>query len=495
MKKFLSLFIFLLLVFTLIGCKETTYKVSFDSNGGSSVAAVDVVKDGLVKKPTAPTKDGFEFKGWFKDEEFETAWDFEKDKVTGELTLYAKWEPVKFKVTFDSKGGSSVAAVDVEKDGLVAEPTAPTRDGYEFKGWFKDAEYKTAWDFENDKVTGNLTLYAKWEPLQVESNVEFSAEPFNGTATTGVGGIGVALYFDVTEDGEPVALENVIFTVESPEDVEFEAEIATIPELGGYYVRAYQPGEYTISLAVKDKDGKTVVCPKTHTITYSSGELASGLSNRAEMIAAVQAIYPGNLAALPDYRENEGVLNEWMIVGKDFVVFDRAGGTTNFGAFFVPFTNFEGGEPLQDFTVSFKYTSLNEDWKLLLSAWTGEAGDDNFAGDLLRILTNRNQIGIWNDADSDSEYMDEGEAKNIPLEEGPVYVKFTRVVEDSTATFKLYTSLDGENYELKITSTVEDVSSLKGDPGAKLTGFCFFSIDNDFIIENLEVSGTVFTLD
>ena len=41
MKKFFIIY-FLLLVFTLIGCKETTYKVSFDSNGGSSVAAVDV---------------------------------------------------------------------------------------------------------------------------------------------------------------------------------------------------------------------------------------------------------------------------------------------------------------------------------------------------------------------------------------------------------------------------------------------------------------------
>ena len=68
-------------------------------------------------------------------------------------------------------------------------------------------------------------------------------------------------------------------------------------------------------------------------------------------------------------------------------------------------------------------------------------------------------------------------------------------MKDGTATFKLYTSLDGETYELKITSTAENVTSESGNVGANLTGFCLFSIDNDFIIENLEVSGTVFTLD
>jgi uncharacterized repeat protein (TIGR02543 family) len=495
MKKLFSVLVFLFMLFAFVACKDETYKVTFDSKGGTAVAAVEVKKDDLVPEPTAPTKDGFEFKGWYKDENYTSAWEFSEDKVTEDITLYAKWDPVKYTVTFNSKGGSAVDSVQVEKDALVPEPTAPTRDGFEFVGWYKDAEYETAWDFSKDKVSGNITLYAKWEPIETDTGVVFGEDPFAGTATTGVGGVGVALYYDATEDDEAVALEKVTFTVESPEDVEFEAEILEIPKLGGYYIRAYEPGEYVITLTVEDKDGNVIACPETHTITYGSGELKSDMSNRNDMIAAVQAIYPGNLAALPDYRDSEGVLNEWMIVGKDFVVFDRAGGTTNFGAFFVPYSMFEGGEALQNFTVSFKYTTINQAWKLLLSAWTGAPGDDLFAGDLLRVLTNRNQIGIWNDADSGSEFGDEGEAKNIPLKEGPVYIKFTREVKDGTATFKLYTSLDGETYELKITSTAENVTSESGNVGANLTGFCLFSIDNDFIIENLEVSGTVFTLD
>jgi len=497
MKRILSLFVFLLMLFAFVACKGTTYKVTFDSKGGSAVAAVEVKDGDLLKEPPAPTKDGYQFKGWYKDEEYKEQWKFNADKVTGNITLYAKWEAVtvKYTVTFDSKGGSAVAAVEVEKDGLVPRPADPTRAGHEFDGWYKDAGYNNAWDFGKDKVTGNITLYAKWKPIVVETGVVFGEDPFAGTATTGVGGVGVALYYDAKEDGEMIPLDRVTFTVQSPENVEFEAEIDVVPKLGGYYVRAYEPGEYVITLTVKDKDGNDIVCTKTHKITFSSGELTSDLGNRDQMIAAVQAIYPGNKAAFPDYRASEGVLNEWMIVGKNFVVFDRAGGRSNFGSFFLPYTGFEGGQPLEDFTVSFKYTSLNQVWKLLLSAWTGEAGNDGFAGDWVRILTNRNQIGIWNDADSGSDFGDEGSAKNIPLKEGPVYIKFTRSVDQGKATFKLYTSLDGETYELKLTTTVDGVTSEKSNVGAKLTGFCLFSIDNDYIIEDLEVSGTVYTLE
>ena len=65
----------------------------------------------------------------------------------------------EFTVTFDSDGGSSVDAQTVVEGGKATEPTAPTKDGYTFDGWF-DGE--TKWDFDNDTVTGNITLTAKW---------------------------------------------------------------------------------------------------------------------------------------------------------------------------------------------------------------------------------------------------------------------------------------------------------------------------------------------
>lgn len=65
-------------------------------------------------------------------------------------------------VTFDSKGGSVVEKAEVAKGDLVAEPEAPTRDGYDFGGWYTDETLATAWNFDSDRVTDSMTLYAKW---------------------------------------------------------------------------------------------------------------------------------------------------------------------------------------------------------------------------------------------------------------------------------------------------------------------------------------------
>ncbi|WP_099470067.1 rhamnogalacturonan lyase family protein [Konateibacter massiliensis] len=68
----------------------------------------------------------------------------------------------KFDVTFDTDSGSAVATQTVEKDGLVTEPTVPTKEGYTFEGWYKDAEFTTVWNFAADKVTADTVLYANW---------------------------------------------------------------------------------------------------------------------------------------------------------------------------------------------------------------------------------------------------------------------------------------------------------------------------------------------
>ncbi|HAT89540.1 MAG TPA: cell surface glycoprotein, partial [Roseburia sp.] len=66
------------------------YTVSFDSNGGSSIANQSVESNHTASKPANPSKTGFTFAGWFTDKDCTTAYDF-SSKVTGDITLYAKW--------------------------------------------------------------------------------------------------------------------------------------------------------------------------------------------------------------------------------------------------------------------------------------------------------------------------------------------------------------------------------------------------------------------
>ena len=65
-----------------------------------------------------------------------------------------------WRVAFDAQGGSYVAPRYVAKNKMVSEPTAPTRDGYTFLGWYTAVGEK--WDFAKDVVTVDMTLYAKW---------------------------------------------------------------------------------------------------------------------------------------------------------------------------------------------------------------------------------------------------------------------------------------------------------------------------------------------
>ena len=68
--------------------------VTFESNGGSRVESQTVFKDQPVKRPANPTKSGFTFAAWFRDNNtFLQAWDFAA-VPTGNITLYAKWNPV-----------------------------------------------------------------------------------------------------------------------------------------------------------------------------------------------------------------------------------------------------------------------------------------------------------------------------------------------------------------------------------------------------------------
>ena len=68
------------------------YKVVFNSNGGGEVNAQSVWKNSHAVKPEDPTREGFTFVGWYKDENLTEPFNFETDTITQTTTLYAKWQ-------------------------------------------------------------------------------------------------------------------------------------------------------------------------------------------------------------------------------------------------------------------------------------------------------------------------------------------------------------------------------------------------------------------
>ncbi len=67
----------------------------------------------------------------------------------------------RFTVRFETNGAAAVKSQTVPKGGTATAPSAPVKDGYQFGGWYLDANFTKAYDF-TAKVTENITLYAKW---------------------------------------------------------------------------------------------------------------------------------------------------------------------------------------------------------------------------------------------------------------------------------------------------------------------------------------------
>lgn len=75
------------------GIAHNGYTITFDSNGGTDVPAQELMYGDLVAEPEPPTREGYTFGGWFKDENCLYEWNMEEYQVAEPMTLYALWIP------------------------------------------------------------------------------------------------------------------------------------------------------------------------------------------------------------------------------------------------------------------------------------------------------------------------------------------------------------------------------------------------------------------
>ena len=115
---------------------------------------VQVLKYGETIDVETPEKEGFTFAGWEPE--------LPETMPANDLTVKAKWSALPvYQVSFDSTGGSSVQTQNVIEGQKATRPADPTKQGYEFAGWFLDLSAVEPYDFDAG-VYGPITLYAKW---------------------------------------------------------------------------------------------------------------------------------------------------------------------------------------------------------------------------------------------------------------------------------------------------------------------------------------------
>ncbi len=137
---------------------QLEYNITFQSNGGSEVAAINNLTYNEVLNLPTPIYQDYDFLGWYAFGELVQTGDTMPAK---DLYLTAKWEPHEYLLSFDSNSGSVIENQYYYFDDDVTTLPTPIKTGYTFIGWEFDGEILTApftWDVHTD-----INLVAIWE--------------------------------------------------------------------------------------------------------------------------------------------------------------------------------------------------------------------------------------------------------------------------------------------------------------------------------------------
>jgi uncharacterized repeat protein (TIGR02543 family) len=158
--------------------------VAYNPKGGTAVTDGSFTTGGEFAAPTAPTRAGYTFAGWTATDGGSAIVTFPyAPSATSDITLYAKWTPIAYSVTYDSNGGTAVASGSFTVVNNVARPTAPTREDYSFLGWTVTDGGSTTVTFPYAPgVTSNITLYAKWLSVPPFKPIRSIAPKISGNA-------------------------------------------------------------------------------------------------------------------------------------------------------------------------------------------------------------------------------------------------------------------------------------------------------------------------
>lgn len=172
--------------------KPNTYTVTYSANGASGTAPADTPAtydtDFVLPDQGTLAKTGHTFVGWNTEPNGSgttyVAGSTQKNLTStlgGTVTLYAKWTPIIYTVTYNSTGGSTVLDTPAAYDTYLSAPESPTRQGYAFAGWYREKDLVIPWDFEVNKVTCDMTLFAKWTAIvdvdaPIDPKIEIDAQ-------------------------------------------------------------------------------------------------------------------------------------------------------------------------------------------------------------------------------------------------------------------------------------------------------------------------------
>ena len=212
------------------------YPVVF-KNEGTEDKKYDLDFASEIKAPENPTKEGYTFLGWFADK---TKFVEGATVPVNGITYEAKWQINQYTITFNTDGGSEVAAITQDYASAITAPENPTKTGYTFAGW--DSEIPTTMPAENK------TIKANWQINQYTLKFDL-----NGGESEAIADITDDYNSDVTKPADPTRT-GYTFAGWSPEFT------GKVPAGDTTYEAQWTINQYTITF---DTDGGSKVEPIT----------------------------------------------------------------------------------------------------------------------------------------------------------------------------------------------------------------------------------------
>jgi uncharacterized repeat protein (TIGR02543 family) len=165
---------------------EKTYNVYFFT-ANSGATQVDTIFDQpvgeVIERPEDPTRNGFDFIGWYLDLDKTIAWNFEEDVMPeASILLYAAWGSRILNITYNLNGGAMISE-DYRTTFVPGETfvlPAARRTGYQFRGWFLYGQNLEKYPTNEGTIPGDkpfvslpataledLVFYAHWSSITV----------------------------------------------------------------------------------------------------------------------------------------------------------------------------------------------------------------------------------------------------------------------------------------------------------------------------------------
>ena len=196
--------------------EQNQINVLYAANGGQFVDGNETMQgvadsDGKLRQPPTPTRDGYTFAGWYWHADYSGYTDEQKaaDKVdfdqavTGQtVTMFAQWTKDEVQnetdVLYVANGGKFFDGQEVQQgltdsDGVMRQPSEPTREGYTFDGWYWHADYSGYTDEQKaaDKVDfsqpvqSDVNIYAQWTKNADQNEIDVLYAANGGQFATG----------------------------------------------------------------------------------------------------------------------------------------------------------------------------------------------------------------------------------------------------------------------------------------------------------------------